>query len=143
MVTGCSGVGPVYKVTSDSPARIERDGVSVCTVTPCKVKGKYYANGFGVCLRGANTHLEAFPLSKSGITQSKQAFGGCGKQYNVHFEMSSTKGIKTYEGNNRPNSGDSTDVLKSRLKKLDVLLKGKIISQQEHNNRRQQILNEI
>lgn len=141
LLTGCAG--PTFKVTSDSPARIEAEGVTACKTTPCKINGMHYKNGYGQCIRGANTHLEAFPLSNSGTVQSKQIFGDCDKEYSVYFEMSSTRGIKTYEGNNRSSTKDSKEALKSRLKKLDDLLEDKVISPQEHKNRRQQILNEI
>ncbi len=140
-LTGCTG--GTFHITSDTPARIERDGVTACKSTPCKVGGNYYKSGFGECVGPAYTMLEAFPLDGSGITQSKRVFGDCGEEYNVHFEMSSTKGVKTYSGDKQSNSKNTTETLKSRLHKLDVLLKDKAISPQEHKDRRQQILNEI
>ncbi len=140
-LTGCTG--GTFNITSDTPARIEKDGVTACKSTPCKVGGNYYKNNFGECVGPAYTMLEAFPLDDSGTTQSKRVFGDCGEKYDVHFEMSSTKGIKTYSGDKQTSSEKTKGTLKSRLHKLDVLLKDKVISPQEHKDRRQQILNEI
>ena len=141
MLSGCAG--GTFKVTSDAPARIERDGVTACQATPCEVGGNFRADAFGACVGAAYTMLEAFPLDESGITQTKRVFGGCGKEYDVHFEMLRTSGIKTFSGDKQSSDENTIKSMTNRLRSLDTLLKEEVITPQEHEESRQKILNEI
>lgn len=97
-LSGCAS-GPKFEITSSTPARIERDGRTVCESTPCSVGGNHFIDGFGLaCVRGAYTYLEAFPLDRdSGYTQQKRVWGECNDKGDIYFDMQSRPGVQTIE----------------------------------------------
>lgn len=89
-------VAPTLKVTSNVPARIEKDGKTICKTTPCVIIGHYFGPSDDDCRSGTYTMLEAFPLDKKqGYTQLKNVLGQCDEQSNVFFDMESRSGVRT------------------------------------------------
>lgn len=97
-LSSCATMPQLY-VTSDVPARIEKNGRVVCSTTPCVIVGQYMANVFGHnCMYGTETLLEAFPLNKSeGYRQSKRVVGLCDQTIDIYFDMNSLGGVNTLE----------------------------------------------
>ena len=92
-LTGCASA-PKYLVSASAPARIEVDGITVCSETPCIIEGESAQRGG--CEWALPTNMEAFPINKTdGYTQRKKVVGQCGKEEAVFFDMKSRGGVST------------------------------------------------
>ena len=81
------------KITASTPSRIEMNGETVCSTTPCDLLS-------GICwIHGPELNLVAYPIDKSkGYTQKKDAgFARCNifstNPKNIYFEMDSREGV--------------------------------------------------
>ncbi len=96
-LTSCVSA-PMLKITSNIPARIEKNGITICEQTPCEVNANYYTDGYGLgCVGSRQTPLEAFPLAniRGASRQHKVVEADCGDISNVFFDMNSIGVITT------------------------------------------------
>ena len=101
MLTACSQNG-ILNISASTPSRIERQGIEVCSSTPCQINAYGYKNEFNECLSGSNTYLEAFPINKKkGYKQSKVVFAECNSYNNIYFDMQSAEAINTIQKSSR------------------------------------------
>jgi hypothetical protein len=101
VLASCSQNG-ILIINASTPSRIERQGIEVCSSTPCKINAYGYKNGFGECISGSNTYLEAFPINKKrGYKQSKVVYAECNSYNNIYFDMQSAGAINTIQKSSR------------------------------------------
>lgn len=95
-LTSCASA-PKLEVSSNIPARIEKNGTIVSASTPCTIEANHWRNGCDLgCVRGADIAIEAFSLEpNAGIRQSKSVVGQCDQSTDVYFEMSSGSVVNT------------------------------------------------
>lgn len=127
---------PKLDIRSDIPVRIEKNGTTVCTSTPCTIEAVHWRDGFDLeCVRGADTALEAFSLEpNAGIRQSKTVVGICNESTDVYFEMTSGGVVNTVT---QPAAEKS---ITQKLEELNELKKSGLINDAEYNEKRKQVL---
>jgi hypothetical protein len=134
-IASCA-TAPKLEIRSNIPARIEKNGTTVCATTPCTIDANHWRDGYDLgCVKGADTNLEAFSLEpNAGIRQSKSVIGKCGESTDVFFEMSSG-GIVNTVSQSKPEKG-----LTQKLEELNDLKKRGLITEIEFQEKRKQAL---
>lgn len=131
---------PKFNITASVPSRIEKGGVTVCSLTPCAISGFHHVNGYGMCIGTRDTPLEAFPIIPlSGYKQSKVVNGSCDKNYDVYFDMGSGGIVNTISQDGVTNQTS----LAQKLEVLNDLKKRNLITDSEYESKRKQLLNEL
>ena len=135
--------GPILKIESTTPARIEADGTPACDSTPCEIGGRHYVDDFGACTGGADTRLEAFPIDpNAGYKQSKLVFGGCNAVVPVFFDMNSGGVVNTIQSSSEP-KGSASQLLSEKLSILQDLKEKNLISDEEYKLKRMELLDSL
>lgn len=134
-LTSCASA-PKLEVRSNIPARIEKNGTTVCESTPCTIEANHWRDGYDLgCVRGSETNLEAFSLEpNAGIRQSKSVIGRCDESTDVFFEMSSGGVVNTVS------QSKSDKSLSQKLEELNDLKKRGLITEVEFQEKRKQAL---
>ena len=135
ILTACASA-PKLLIRSNIPARIEKNGTTVCESTPCEITGMHYRDGYDWgCVRGKDTPLEAFSLEpNAGVRQAKVVRGECEQVVDVFFEMSSGQVINTIS------QGKIDQTITNKLEELSDLKKRGLISDSEYKIKRKEIL---
>lgn len=137
-ISGCAS-GPQLTITSNSPAKIENNGIVVCDTTPCTIEGSHLVDEFNGCVRGANSNLVAFPLGgENAYRQSKVVFAGCTEEHNIIFDMTSGALVNT----NQTKAVESKSTA-YKLKEIIELKKEGLITDEEYKSKRKLIINAI
>jgi hypothetical protein len=140
-ITSCEK-GPILHIKSTTPARIEKNGVQVCDSTPCTTGGYFYADPVipSVCVSGADTRLEAFPLQlNNGFNQSKIVSAECEQTVEVFFDMNSGGIVNTI----KQDPELKNESISKKLTLLKDLRKKNLISEQEYKEKKKEILDSM
>ncbi len=133
--------GPILKITSNAPARIEKNGVGACESTPCQTGGHFYHDPLvkDLCTSGADNRLEAFPLEpNNGFRQSKVVTASCDQIIDVFFDMSSGGAVNMIGGNKMSESSVADKIIL-----LQNLNKKNLISNEEYRSKKKELLDKI